>query len=116
MRKIFLDTSSLLAYLTDSDKGKADEVEGWLEQAAKDRTRLWTTTLVIVETVEVLELGLGLDRTHIKVIMQGVLNSEGLEVQERDVLVQALYSFAEGNQSFSACYHATVMRLDNEAN
>lgn len=111
MKKIFLDTSSLLAYLTDLDKKKADVVEGWLEGAAKSKVRLWTTTLVIVETVDVLELGYGVARGEIKETMLGVLNSEGLEVAERDVLVQALYIFAGGGESFADTYHRFLATL-----
>jgi predicted nucleic acid-binding protein len=66
VKEVFLDTSSLLAYLTDLDKKKADVVEGWLEQAAKKKVRLRTTTLVIVETVDVLELGFGVARGRSK--------------------------------------------------
>lgn len=109
MKRIFFDTSCLLAYLTNVDEAQAVEVDGWLEGAAKNKARLWTTTLVIVETVDVLELGFGATRRQIKETMLGVLNSEGLELEERDVLVQALYSFAEGKASFGACYHAALI-------
>jgi predicted nucleic-acid-binding protein len=110
VKRIFLDTSSLLAYLTDLDKEKADEVEGWLEGAVKDKVRLWTTTLVIVETVEVLELGFGVAREKIKETMLGVLHREGLELDERDVLVQALYSLAETQEAFGTCYHQAIRK------
>jgi predicted nucleic-acid-binding protein len=79
-----------------------------LGQAAKHKVRLWTTTLVIVEIVDVLELGFGLSRLQIKEIVFAVLNSDGLELDERDVLVQAVWSFAEGQSSFSEHYHRAL--------
>jgi predicted nucleic-acid-binding protein len=110
VKRIFLDTSPLLAYLTDSDKAQADQVELWLLQAGQGKLILFTTTLVVVESVDVLELGFAIDRRRIKEIMLGVLHSDGLEVQVRDVLVQALYSFAEGEDSFSVCYHRALVK------
>jgi hypothetical protein len=41
--------------------------------------------------------------------MLGVLNSDGLELAERDVLVQALYTFSQSGESFGKCYHLVLV-------
>jgi predicted nucleic-acid-binding protein len=57
-------------------------------QAGQGKLILFTTTLVVVESVDVLELGFAIDRRRIKEIMLGVLHSDGLEVQALEVAVQ----------------------------
>lgn len=104
--RVFADTNLFLRYLTDDVPAQADAVEQLLRRAAAGEIVLVASTLVIAEIVWTLESYYGLARSDVESKILAILNSPGLEVAERDLLLQAISWHADRNVDFIDAFHA----------
>ena len=106
---VFADTNLFLRYLTDDVPAQADLVESLLQRAAQGQVQLATTSLVIAEIVWVLESYYEITRKEIQEKVLAILNTEGLEVEDADLILQAIGLYAEKNVDFIDAYNAAWM-------
>jgi predicted nucleic-acid-binding protein len=112
---VFVDTNLFLRYLTNDVPTQADAVESLLQRAAKGKINLITTSMVIAEIVWTLESFYELDKREIQEMVLGMLNTDGLEVIDSDLILQAIVPYAEKNVDFIDAFNAAWM-VKNDVN
>lgn len=104
--RIFADTNLFLRYLTNDVPTQADAVEQLLHRAFAGEVVLVINSLVVAEIVWTLESYYGLTRDSIKDKILAILNTPGLEVAEGDLLLQAIFWYADKNVDFIDAFNA----------
>jgi predicted nucleic-acid-binding protein len=104
--RIFADTSLFLRYLTNDLPAQADAVEQLLQRASTGDIVLVINSLVVAEIVWTLESYYGLARDSIKDKVLAILNTPGLEAVEGDLLLQAIFWYADKNVDFIDAFNA----------
>jgi predicted nucleic-acid-binding protein len=104
--RVFADTNLFLRYLTDDVPAQADAVEQLLHRASAGEIVLVINSLVIAEIVWTLESYYGLARDSVKEKILAILNTPGLEVEEGDLLLQAISWYADKNIDFVDAFNA----------
>ena len=104
--RVFADTNLFLRYLTNDLPAQADAVEQLLHRASAGDIVLVVNTLVMAEIVWTLESYYGLTRDSIKDKLLAILNTPGIEVAERDLLLQAIFWYADRNIDFVDAFNA----------
>jgi predicted nucleic-acid-binding protein len=112
---IFADTNLFLRYLTNDIPAQADLVESLLQRAAKGRVNLVTTSMVIAEIVWTLESYYELEKREIQTMVLGILNTDGLEVIDSDLILQAIVPYTDKNVDFIDAYNAAWMGKNDVA-
>ena len=107
--RIFADTNLFLRYLTNDVPAQADAVEQLLQRAAAGEITLVINSLVIAEIVWTLESHYGLARESIKKMVLAILNTPGLEAGESDLVLQAIFGYADKNVDFIDAFNAVWM-------
>ena len=106
---VFADTNLFLRYLTNDIPAQADLVESLLHRAAKGKINLVTTSMVIAEIVWTLESYYELDKKEIQTMILGILNTDGLEVINSDLILQAIVHYTDKNVDFIDAFNAAWM-------
>jgi predicted nucleic-acid-binding protein len=106
---VFADTNLFLRYLTNDVPAQADLVESLLHRAAKGKVNLVTTSMVIAEIVWTLESYYELDKKEIQAMILGILNTDGLEVVDSDLILQAIVHYTDKNVDFIDAFNAAWM-------
>ena len=106
---IFTDTNLFLRYLTDDVPAQADLVESMLRHAAKGQVYLVTTSMVIAEIIWTLESFYEIPKKDIQRKVLAILNTDGLEVEDADLILQAIGLYVEKNVDFIDAYNAAWM-------
>jgi predicted nucleic-acid-binding protein len=104
--RVFADTNLFLRYLTNDIPQDADAVERVLLRAVAGEIILVTTTLVIAEIVWTLESFYRLPRKDVHEKILSILNTQGIEVEHVDFILQAITWYAEENVDFIDAYNA----------
>lgn len=104
--RVFIDTNLFLRYLTNDQPKMADEVEKLLQRAAAGRLTLVTHVLVIAEIVWTLASFYKVAREDIRDKVIAIINTEGIEVENAGLILQAAIAFAEKNVDFIDAYTA----------
>jgi len=107
--RVFADTNLFLRYLTNDIPAQADAVEQLLHRASDGEIVLVVNSLVIAEIVWTLESYYGLARDSIKDKILAILNTPGLEAAEGDLLLQAIFWYADKNIDFIDAFNAAWM-------
>ena len=102
----FADTNLFLRYLTNDIPEKADAVEKLLGLASREEILLVTTPLVIAEIVWTLERFYGWSKPMIMASVLTILGTPGIEVEDRDTVLQAVVWYEEKNVNFIDAFHA----------
>jgi predicted nucleic-acid-binding protein len=102
----FADTNLFLRYLTNDVPAQADAVEQLLHRASDGEIVLVINSLVIAEIVWTLESYYGLARGSIKDKILAILNTPGIEAAEGDLLLQAVFWYADKNIDFIDAFNA----------
>lgn len=105
----FVDTNLFLRYLTNDVPSQADAVQSLLLRAAKGKIHLVTSGMVIAEIVWTLESCYRLGKREIQTMVLGILNTDGLEVMDSDLLLQAIVPYADKNVDFIDAFNAAWM-------
>lgn len=104
--RIFADTNLFLRYLTNDVPAQADAVEQLLHRASAGEIVLVTNSLVIAEIVWTLESFYKLSREDVKDKVLAILNTTGLEIENGDLVFQAISWYAEKTLDFIGAYNA----------
>lgn len=110
---VFADTNLFLRYLTNDVPAQADLVESLLHRAAKGKVNLVTTSMVIAEIVWTLESYYELDKKEIQTMILGILNTDGLEVMDSDLILQAIVHYTDKNVDFIDAFNVAWMVRNN---
>jgi predicted nucleic-acid-binding protein len=110
---VFADTNLFLQYLTNDVPVQADLVESLLHRAAKGKVNLVTTSMVIAEIVWTLESYYELDKNEIQTMILGILNTDGLEVIDSDLILQAIVHYTDKNVDFIDAFNVAWMARNN---
>ena len=81
---VVIDTNLLVRYLTLDDPEKADAVESLLNKAGSGELYILIPSIVIAELVWVLESFYKMEPVTISELVESVLNTPGLEVDEKE--------------------------------
>lgn len=109
-KRVFADTNLFLRYLTNDAPVQADAVEQLLHRAAAGEITLVINSMVIAEIVWPLESYYHLPRHDIKDKILAILNTPGLEAAEGDLLLQAIFWYADKNVDFIDAFSAAWLR------
>ncbi len=110
LERHFIDTNLFLRYLTNDLPDQADLVENLLHRAESGELQLVTNCLVVAELVWVLDSVYQLEPAAIQDQLFAMLNTPGLEIEESDILFQALLWFVEKRVDFIDAYEAAWMQ------
>jgi len=106
----FIDTNVLLRYLLDDIPEQADAVESLLLQAAQGQQVLQTNVLVLAEIVWTCESYYQLPKEDIRSKVLMILNTPGLEIADRDLITEAIFTYADENIDFVDAFNAYWMK------
>jgi predicted nucleic-acid-binding protein len=105
---IGLDTSILVRYLTQDDPIQAEQANKIIEDNLTSRNPGFISSIVLVETVWVLEACYDQSKTAIEGIVSSLLTTRQLMVDEADLVYLALKRFSNGNADFSDAFIAVI--------
>ena len=88
-----IDTNLLFRFLTEDDPEKAKAVETLLGKAGKGEVKILIPSVVIAELVWVLKSFYEMDSGEIAELVGAVLNTPGLDTQDKSILREALKTF-----------------------
>jgi len=110
MDKVFVDANILLRYLTNDFPEQAQHLENLIERSNSGEIRLVANSLVFAEIVWTLQSFYKYPKDKIDEILSAIVASEILEIEERDILLQALEDFHSMNIDFIDAYIASWMQ------
>ena len=110
----FVDTNLFIRYLTEDDPVQTDAVESLFIRVKEGKETVQTSVLVIVEIVWVLESIFKKSRDEIKEMIQKIINTQNLLVENRDILLQGLEIYSQKNIDFVDAYHAVFLKSTGE--
>lgn len=99
-KKVVIDTNLLVRYLTEDDPQKAKAVEVLLSRAGRGELKILIPSVVIAELVWVLESSYQMETKEISELVEAVLNTPGIEVTEKSVLISAIRLYREKGMDF----------------
>ena len=108
MPRLLLDTNVIVRFLTGDHPTHSPRSRNLLARAASGEVTLVLTDVALAETAWVLQSFYSLDRAAIAGALKGVIESTGIEVNDKTVLLSALRNFAQTDVNFVDAYHAAV--------
>jgi predicted nucleic-acid-binding protein len=97
---VVIDTNLLVRYLTDDEPQKAKAVDNLLKKAANGELRILIPSIVIAELVWVLESFYRMEANEIAGLVEAILNTPGIEVTEKSIIISALRFYTGKNIDF----------------
>jgi predicted nucleic acid-binding protein len=110
MTVLWADTSVLVRYLTKDPPSLAARARALMARAAAGEARIRIPSVVVAEVVWVLTSYYELDTTAVAGAVGDLIASDGVEAEDRDVLLDALRVMRETNVSFVDAYLAERAR------
>lgn len=104
------DANVLLRFLTDSPPELAERATKLLERAQRGEILLNVHTVVVAETVWVLQSFYGYQKAEIAGALIPLLEDQGLRVEDARTVVRALEGMAENNVDFADALLAETAR------
>lgn len=99
-KRVVIDTNLLVRYLTRDDIEKADAVESLLDKAGSGEVTIIIPSIVIAELVWVLESFYKLEAVAVSDLVESILNTPGLEVDEKGILFTMRKTYREKKIDF----------------
>ncbi len=115
MPRLLLDTNVIVRFLTGDHPTHSPRSRNLLARAASGEVTLVLTDVALAETAWVLQSFYSLDRAAIAAALKGVIESTGIEVNDKTVLLSALRNFAQTDVNFVDAYHAAVAAAESIA-
>ncbi len=110
MNRCFVDTNLFLRFLTNDVPEQAVILEHLIEQSRKGRVHLVINTVVIAEIVCTLQSFYKYSKETIDEIVSSIVACKAFEIQERNILLQALEDFHTLNIDFVDAYVGNWMK------
>jgi len=116
MKKALIDANVILRYLTKDPPAMAKAALRTLDDAQNGRISLVLTLLTVAEVVWVLESFYGYTKVKISEIISQFLFCDGLEVEDLDLIIEALTLYQAKNLDFADAFlTATALRKGPQA-
>ncbi len=109
MNKVFVDTNLFLRYLTNDLPEQATLLENLIERSNRGEIQLVENSIVFAEIVWTLQSFYKYPKDRIDEIVSAIVASKAFEIEERDILLQALEDFHSLNIDFIDAYIASWM-------
>jgi len=87
---VVIDTNLLVRYLTDDEPQKAKAVDTFLNRASKGELKILIPSVVVAELVWVLESFYKLAAAEITELVESILNTPGVDIQDKSIIKAAL--------------------------
>ncbi len=110
---IFLDTNYFLRYLLNDISPQHLEAKNLFEKGAKGNVLLFTSTIVFFEIFWVLTTSYKKSKKEIIDILNNLLALPFIEVEERQILQDALSNYQNSNLEFEDCYNIAYAKNNN---
>lgn len=110
MNKIFVDTNLFLRFLTNDIPEQAALLENLILEAAAGKQILVTNTMVIAEIVWTLQTFYNCTKRQIDDTVSSIVAADVFDIEERDIILQALEDFHTLNIDFIDAYLANWMK------
>lgn len=107
--RIFADTNLFIRIFTKDDPEQLGYTLALLQRAEKGEFTLITNAVVIAEIVWVME-GMGSDRDLIRDAIWSLLNTKGVEVDQANLIGQAIDIYAAKNIDFTDAFNVSWMQ------
>ena len=101
MTKAFIDTSVILRILIKDDELKAKAAVNLLKKAGEKELTLYLLPVAVLETVWVLEKVYSFSRKAVQEVVEAVLNTPELKIEQEAVFRKALKAYVEKNIKFA---------------
>ena len=101
MTKAFVDTSVILRILIKDDELKARAAVNLLKSAGEKGLILYLFPVAVLETVWVLEKVYAFSRKAVREVVEAILNTPELKVEQEAVFRKALQAYDEKNIKFA---------------
>jgi predicted nucleic-acid-binding protein len=101
MGKAFVDTSVILRILIKDDDLKAQAAVHLLKKAGEHNLTLYLLPVAVLETVWVLEKVYSFPKTSVREVVEAILNTPELRIEQETIFRQALQAYAEKNIKFA---------------
>ncbi len=106
-----IDTNVLIRYLVADDKKQAEQASKTIQNAADEGESLILCTVVLAETVGVLEDVYQLSKGEILSLLDKLFSTAQFEIEDRDSARQALEDFRTSKADFADCLIGRKNRL-----
>jgi predicted nucleic acid-binding protein len=113
MARLLLDTNVIVRFLTGDHPAHSPRSRKLFARAAAGDVTLVVTDLALAETAWVLQSFYSLDRDAITAALKDLIESTGIEVQNKAILLSALRNFAQIEVNFVDAYHAAVAATES---
>lgn len=110
--RIFVDTNLFIRIFTKDDPVQLGHVMTLLQKAEKGEFTLITNAVVIAEVVWVME-GMGSTRKIIRDAIWSLLNTNGVEVDQANLIGQAIDIYAAKNIDFIDAFNVSWMQTNH---
>jgi predicted nucleic-acid-binding protein len=109
--RIFADTNLFIRIFTKDDPAQLSHVMTLLQKAEKGEFTLITNAVVMAEVVWVME-GMGSTRQIIRDAIWSLLNTKGVEVDQANLIGQAIDIYAAKNIDFIDAFNVSWMQIN----
>jgi predicted nucleic acid-binding protein len=113
MARLLLDTNLIVRFLTGDHPIHSPRSRNLFARAAAGDVTLLVTDLALAETIWVLQSFYSLERAAITAALKHLIESTGIEVQNKAILLSALRNFARTAVDFVDAYHAAVATAES---
>ena len=110
---LLLDTNVLVRFLTNDDPHKAHRCEKLFRQATKGDVTFRLSDVCLAELVWTLESYYQLERKDIADKITAVLNTDGFEVDNETLWLDAMRRYAESKVDLIDAFHAAMAAQAN---
>jgi len=115
MYKYFIDTNLFLRYLTNDIPEQAILLEKLIKKSINGEIKLYVNSLVFAEIVWTLQSYYKYPKNKIDEVVSSLVASRAFEIEEKEILLQALEDFHTLNIDFIDAYIAAWM-LEQQMN
>ena len=98
--RVVVDTNLLVRYLTEDDPAKAMAVDALLKKASQGKIKILLPSVVAAELVWVLESFYQMSREQISELVDAILQTPGIEVQDEAIILAATRLYGQTNIDF----------------
>jgi len=98
--RVVVDTNLLVRYLTEDDPAKAMAVDALLKKASRGKIKILFPSVVAAELVWVLESFYRMSREQISELVDAILHTPGIEVQDETIVSAATRLYGQTNIDF----------------
>jgi predicted nucleic-acid-binding protein len=96
-----LDTNVLVRFVTNDDAGQAAVAERLFAECQRNRERLFISTIVICELFWVLKNGLRQTKVEIVKVIDGLVEDDLFQIEQRALVVKGLEHYRHGRADFA---------------